>query len=405
MLAIPDMSSAAAAGDKAFYSVFDALLPRPFGLALYAGIVAAQYLCGLATVTSASRVAFAFARDGGLPFSKQLARVSDRYKTPMVAIWSVGVLGSSSRLQPVYSTLTRVRALSVSRIRVPTFQRSAYGLRASMVRSTLPRLVSRLGWCHTGSFDHRRGVQPQTTSAVDLIGASGSPFWLLATNEGLQWPPKFLKREPDYLKEFIVRTRTAMKSWTGARAAAISVLGLCCWFCGCNDDSLNGDGAGGNNAGGGPEVPATGGAGSDDLARVALRVEPRADVVTRGSALTRVAIPLAGPIEAASDPARWSILRDGNALAGGQLLVFPAVSDSTQAGAAVWLFPQGSAGEEITVSFDGEVVFAGPLGAPASLGTVSVAPIIVPRPTARETTAPRRAPSRCAFARARGELK
>ena len=37
--------------------------------AVSSAIVLAQYLCGLATVTSASRMAFAFARDGGLPFS------------------------------------------------------------------------------------------------------------------------------------------------------------------------------------------------------------------------------------------------------------------------------------------------------------------------------------------------
>ena len=36
-----------------------------------AGIAVAQYLCGLATVTSASRMAFAFARDGGLPSSRR----------------------------------------------------------------------------------------------------------------------------------------------------------------------------------------------------------------------------------------------------------------------------------------------------------------------------------------------
>ena len=42
------------------------VLPVPFALAVAAAIVLAQYLCGLATLTSASRVAFAFARDGGL---------------------------------------------------------------------------------------------------------------------------------------------------------------------------------------------------------------------------------------------------------------------------------------------------------------------------------------------------
>ncbi|WP_414693186.1 amino acid permease, partial [Parvibaculum sp.] len=44
--------------------------------------------CGLATVTSASRMIFAFSRDGGLPFSKLLAKVSPTRRTPVAAIWT-----------------------------------------------------------------------------------------------------------------------------------------------------------------------------------------------------------------------------------------------------------------------------------------------------------------------------
>src|SRR5207302_1461576 len=40
-----------------------------------------------ASITSNSRMLFAFARDGGLPGSALVARVSERYRTPHVAIW------------------------------------------------------------------------------------------------------------------------------------------------------------------------------------------------------------------------------------------------------------------------------------------------------------------------------
>ena len=43
---------------------------------VYLVVFVAQLLCGLATVTSASRMIFAFSRDGGLPGSKALAKVS-----------------------------------------------------------------------------------------------------------------------------------------------------------------------------------------------------------------------------------------------------------------------------------------------------------------------------------------
>ncbi len=72
VMAIPDMTRAAAQGWNVFFFVMDAVIPAPLKLALYAAIFVAQLLCGLATVTSASRMTYAFARDDGLPFSAAL---------------------------------------------------------------------------------------------------------------------------------------------------------------------------------------------------------------------------------------------------------------------------------------------------------------------------------------------
>ena len=79
--------------------------PRP----CCAAIVVAQYLCGLATVTSASRMAFAFARDGGIPFSRAVRWVCPRRRSPAVAIWMVATASVLFTLHtPVYSTITAV---------------------------------------------------------------------------------------------------------------------------------------------------------------------------------------------------------------------------------------------------------------------------------------------------------
>ncbi|HSQ54699.1 MAG TPA: amino acid permease [Gemmata sp.] len=89
VLAMRDPAAVAAKGEQAFvFTMLDAF-PRWLYQGLCAGIVLAQYLCGLATVTSASRMAFAFARDGGLPFSHRVRHVSPRFRTPPVAIWLV----------------------------------------------------------------------------------------------------------------------------------------------------------------------------------------------------------------------------------------------------------------------------------------------------------------------------
>jgi amino acid transporter len=109
ILAAPSVPEAAAKGEQAFLWILNQVLPWPLVLILAASIVLAQYLCGLATVTSASRIAFAFARDGGLPFSTHLRWVCPRWQSPPVAIWSVAVASVLFTLHtPVYTTITAV---------------------------------------------------------------------------------------------------------------------------------------------------------------------------------------------------------------------------------------------------------------------------------------------------------
>ena len=91
-LAIPDMAVAAGQGWGMFFATMDAILPAGLKTILYLGILIAQLLCGLATVTSASRMLFAFSRDGGMPAgSAALASVSPKYRTPVTAIWTATV--------------------------------------------------------------------------------------------------------------------------------------------------------------------------------------------------------------------------------------------------------------------------------------------------------------------------
>jgi len=82
------------------------LLPRSLLVLLYIGIALAQYLCGLATVTSASRMTYAFARDGGLPASATLRSVSQLYGTPVYAIWASAIASVLFTIYiPMYETM------------------------------------------------------------------------------------------------------------------------------------------------------------------------------------------------------------------------------------------------------------------------------------------------------------
>ena len=111
VLAIPDMDQAANAGSGAFFSTLFADLPNWQARGLVAGIALAQYLCGLATVTSASRMVYAFARDGGLPGSRWLKKV-DSSGVPGPAIWVLTVCSLAFTWHtPVYSTITLVTTI------------------------------------------------------------------------------------------------------------------------------------------------------------------------------------------------------------------------------------------------------------------------------------------------------
>jgi amino acid transporter len=92
-LAIPDLGVAAGQGWTMFYATMDAILPAGLKNLIYLGILITQLLCGLATVTSASRMLFAFSRDDGMPVgSKALSTVSPKFRTPVTAIWTATVL-------------------------------------------------------------------------------------------------------------------------------------------------------------------------------------------------------------------------------------------------------------------------------------------------------------------------
>ncbi len=109
VVAAPSLVDAAAKGPSAFFWIMDNTLPVAVKLLLYAGIGVSQYLCGLATVTSTSRMMFAFARDGGLPASHALRHINPKYRTPVAAIWTASVLAVLFTVYtPVYSTITAV---------------------------------------------------------------------------------------------------------------------------------------------------------------------------------------------------------------------------------------------------------------------------------------------------------
>ncbi|MGO4836623.1 amino acid permease, partial [Rhizobiaceae sp. 2RAB30] len=92
VLMLPNMEEAAKQGWNVFFWAMDTQVNTTVKYVLYLAIFVSQWLCGLATVTSVSRMIFAFSRDGGLPASKALSKVSPQYRTPVAAIWTGSIL-------------------------------------------------------------------------------------------------------------------------------------------------------------------------------------------------------------------------------------------------------------------------------------------------------------------------
>jgi amino acid transporter len=95
VLMIPSMDGAAGQGWNVFFWAMDEQMNHGVRDVLYVLIFVCQFLCGLATVTSVSRMLFAFSRDGGIPgASKQLARVSPTRRVPIASIWTAATLAT-----------------------------------------------------------------------------------------------------------------------------------------------------------------------------------------------------------------------------------------------------------------------------------------------------------------------
>jgi amino acid transporter len=103
VLVMPSVEEGAAAGWISFNYMWEASL-MPFALKVFlaVGLVVVNFICALAGMTSTSRMMFAFARDGGLPASETLSRVSTTYRTPTYAIWTSAALALLSTVYAPY---------------------------------------------------------------------------------------------------------------------------------------------------------------------------------------------------------------------------------------------------------------------------------------------------------------
>jgi amino acid transporter len=117
---IPDLHRVLNAHDAAGNSlpavlaIVEMTLGGKAGTAVLALVTLAMWFCGLSTVTSISRILFAFARDQGMPLYSVWNRISKRHKVPVSAIWlSVAMAFGSMVYSGAYSVVTSISVVGL----------------------------------------------------------------------------------------------------------------------------------------------------------------------------------------------------------------------------------------------------------------------------------------------------
>jgi amino acid transporter len=101
-LAVPDQSGTIAAGGYAVTYIWQNGLSTRWAEGLLVIACVAQFFCGLASVTAASRMMFAFSRDGAVPGGRTIFRkVSRTHRVPVNAVIAIAVL-SWALMLPTY---------------------------------------------------------------------------------------------------------------------------------------------------------------------------------------------------------------------------------------------------------------------------------------------------------------
>ncbi len=90
--AVPDTQGTLGAGANAVTYIWETAMSRRWAEFLLFIAVVAQIFCTIASVTSASRMMFAFSRDGAVPGYRLWRKVSHRFRVPVNAVWAIVVL-------------------------------------------------------------------------------------------------------------------------------------------------------------------------------------------------------------------------------------------------------------------------------------------------------------------------
>lgn len=116
IVAMPELADTMGSTNPVLY-ILNTRLGETVGTLLFLVTIVAQYFCGTASITSNSRMIFAFARDGGMPGSKTLYKLNSRHvpwNALLLSITSAFILALPALFSTViYSAVTSIAVIGL----------------------------------------------------------------------------------------------------------------------------------------------------------------------------------------------------------------------------------------------------------------------------------------------------
>jgi amino acid transporter len=149
--AIPSLDQTLGATNAVLY-ILTTRLGASMGTALFIIALVAQYFCGTASITSNSRMIYAFARDHGIPLSTLWSKINKQTHVPRNAIFCSIVVAFILALPALFSTVIYSAVTSIATIGLyiayvaPIFLRRIYASRFEPGAFSLGRWSAPIGW-------------------------------------------------------------------------------------------------------------------------------------------------------------------------------------------------------------------------------------------------------------------
>ena len=202
--AIQKMSATTGAGTFAVKQVYlDALGLTTAKVMLFI-TVGAQFYCGMSSITSASRMMYAFSRDGATP-GHQLWRRLNHQRVPVYAVWAIAVLAFLCAFPAYFGTNGVVAYVAVTSI-------ATIGLYIAYAIPIYLRLRAGDAW-EPGEWSLGRWYKPIGWIAVVWVGFIAVLFILPTLPGGIPFKKGFTWLDVNYAIIAVVGTLVLVGGW------------------------------------------------------------------------------------------------------------------------------------------------------------------------------------------------